>query len=379
MLVFSFIQNSYQHNTKIICDSEFSCVVSGVYNTSELIQLRKMISSGVYVKFDETKINVSQIKAIKFVNSSFNEVSVGFFDERLFKELEKIDLSGVGLTKFDIQDAYVGKVLLVDIQYNNLKTIGMIESSNKTQNKVKKIDMNNNNWNCVELLLILTNLTNLKIFPSASTDSTKTNTTNIHGIKCICSDENHIIRKLNQMIEKLDAYEVKDQKIKGIIQKTSEQVEKMETRFTEVNKEMSAALLDSQQKNEACNHSETMDLIINATSDNIKDFMYKKNNFFVDSNIFKIVDASYGGIFKGYGDITMIIRNLKKIIVDTVDTAAIKTEPQLLWKVLKISLISLCLVVLSIGIFMMRTRIRSLCSNSTLENHSVSYSTLNHL
>lgn len=376
LFVFSFIQNSYQHNAKIICDSEFSCVVSGVYNTNELIQLRKMISSGVYVNYDETKINISQVKAIKFVDSSFNEVTVGFFDEQLFKELEKIDLSGVGLTKFDLQDVYVGKVDLVDIQYNNLKTIGMNETSQQHLNKVKKIDMNNNNWNCVELLLILTNLTKLMIFAPGSTDSTKINTTNIHGIKCICSDENHILMKLNQLIEKLDVYEVKDQKVKEKIQKISEQMEKMKTRFIEGNKEMSAALLVSQLKNKACNHSEILDSNMNTTSSNIKDLLDKKHSVIFDSYIFKVVDASYDDIFKGYGDILMIIRNLKQIIVDT---ATIKTEPQILWKILKISLISLCLVVLSTAIFMMRTRIRSLCSNSTPESNSVSYSTLNHL
>ncbi|CAO1411505.1 unnamed protein product [Diamesa tonsa] len=334
-----------------------------------------MISSGVYVNYDETRINVLQIQAIKFVNSSFNEVPDGFFNETLFTKLEKIDLSGVGLMTLDLKDVYVGNVYFVDIQHNNLKTIGIngTSPSSKNQNEIK---INNNNWTCVELLSIMSDLATLEIWFSHSTYSTTTNTTNIHGIKCTCSDDNHILKKLNHLIGKFDDYDVKDQKTKENIQKLSEQMEKMQSRFLEENKEMSAAILVSKQTNEACKYSPFEDYIIQTKTSNMKDFLDKQSQVIFDSSIFKIVDASYGDIFQGYDDISMTVKNVKKTIVEI---PAIKTEPHMFWKVVEIIVATFVFVALSIGIFKMRTQIRSLCSKPKLEPNSVSYSALNHL
>ncbi|CAO1411497.1 unnamed protein product [Diamesa tonsa] len=327
-----------------------------------------MISSGVYVNYDETKINVSQIQVIKFVNSSFNEVPDGFFNETLFTKLKKIDLSGVGLMTLDLKDVYVGNVFIVDIRHNNLKTIG-INGTSPSSNNENQIEIDNNNWNCVELSSIMSDLTTLEIWFSYSTT---TNTTNIHGIKCTCSDDNHILKKLNHMIGKFDDSEVKDQKIKENIQKLSEQMEKMQSRFIEVNKEMSAAIQQANQMNETCNYSTFKEP---ATS-NMKDFLDKQSRVIFDSSIFKVVDSFYGEIFQGYENISMTIKNVKKTIVEI---PAIKTEPHMFWKVVEIILITLFFVALPIGMYMLRKRIRSLCSKPTLEPKSVSYLALNHL
>lgn len=372
----SFIQQSYQQNAKINCDSEFSCVISGVHNINQLNQLGKLISSGVYVNNNEPEIILSQIQAIQFVNSSFDEVPDGFFDERLFKELEKINISGVGLKKFNLKDAFIGKVYFVDIRHNSLNTIEMNGFTQRLSTKLNKIEIDNNNWKCIELLPIIAKLTLLNIFATASTDSTKTTSTNIYGIKCMCGDEEQMLMKLNQLIGKLDEYELKDQKLKENMRNITEQMVKMKFRFIEGNKETSAALLTIQNMTKACRFSKSMD-VINITSQNIYEISDVKNKEIFDSYIFKVVDASYEDIFKGYEDISKIIKNIKKIIVET---ATIKAEPKMLEKIVEISFISLCFVILTIGVFMMRTRIVRLCSTpSTAQSHSVSYSTLNEL
>lgn len=374
--VFSFIQHSYQQNAKITCDSDFSCVISGVHNISELNLLGKLISSGVYVNNNEPEINISQIQAIQFVNSSFNEIPDGFFDERLFKELEEINISGVGLRKFNLKDAYIGKVYFVDIRHNSLNTIGMKGFPQRLLTKLNTIEIDNNNWKCIELLPIIVNLTLHKIFATATTDSTKLKSTNIYGIECMCGDEQQILMKLNQFIGKLDEYELKDQKLKDNLKNITEQMEKMKSRFIEGNKEISAALLVVQNMTKACTYSKTMD-VINITSQDINDISDGKNKEIFDSYIFKVVDASFEDIFKGYEDISKIIKNLKKIIVET---ATIKAEPKMLGKIVEISLITLCFVVLAIGVFMIRTRIVRLCSTSSIsQSNIVSYSALNEL
>ncbi|CAO1411442.1 unnamed protein product [Diamesa tonsa] len=284
-----------------------------------------MISSGVYVNYDETKINVSQIQAIKFVNSSFNVVPGGFFDETLFTKLEKIDLSGVGLMTLDLKDVYVGNVYFVDIQHNNLKTIG-INGTSPSSNNQNQIEIDNNNWNCVELLSIMSDLATLKIKFYESTKSTTINTTNIHGIKCTCSDDNHILKKLNHLIGKFDDYDVKDQKTKENIQNIK--MEKMKSRFLEGNKEMGVEILISRQINEACNHSDATEKKILSVTSNMKEFLDKQSQVIFDSSIFKIVDASYGEIFQGHVNNDGVKINMSQIVKINFMNANFKELPE---------------------------------------------------
>ena len=377
--MFIFIQNSYQHIAKIVCDSVYSCEVSGVHNTTELKQLRNSISYGVFENYDQTTINISQIQTIKFVNSSFNEIPVGFFNESLFKELKKIDVSSVGLTKFNLKVIYVGKINFVDIQNNNLKTIEMHEISLPFSTQLINIEIDNNKWECLELSSILARLKLMNIFAHTTSDSSKTRTTNILGIKCICNNDHQNIMKLNELIDKFNENNLKDKVyIKDKIQEVSREMENMKTRFDDGSKKMKDTLLIVNDKNKACNHSEMMDLSINTTSQNIEDILVMQNQVIFDSYIFKVLDESYEDMFIGYENILKTLKYLKNIIVPK--EAAVKTNPKMVM-IIKIVFIILCFVVLLIGALLARTRIRNMCSsfNSNSKSFSVSYSTLNQL
>ena len=298
LILLLFIQKSYQHNATIVCDYTFSCVISGVSNTSELIQLKKIISSGVYVNHDDTslfnevpfrffedslfeefeeitfgsdlnsgkQINISQIIKISFINSNFQELPEGFFNETLFASLKTIDLSGVGLQKINL--AKFNMIEVLDISNNELTSVEI--SGHFKNTKIKFVNLKKNYWNCSYLTKLLESLSALDLKQTEITQN-EVHGCNILGIECFCSIGNQIDMKINEIFKAFKDQDIQHELVLDAFNGIKQNVENMEKRFNENSLKLQSTISSIQTIGNTCNNTADMDLIIEEIDENLEE------------------------------------------------------------------------------------------------------------
>lgn len=287
VIVVFLVNLSLQHTVSIDCDSNFDCKIFNIENSSELMKLKEKISSGFYIKADETQINISNIIKITFNNSKFQELPEGFFNDGLFGRLKIIKLSGVGLQKLSLDE--FSFIESLDISNNKLTSVEI--SGKFKQTNIEKINLQKNEFSCSYLSKLLQKLSELGI-KHKEVSKHDVHGCNILGIECFCSIENQIDLKLDEIFEAFKAQDPFYKFFLDAFDNLQQKMIDMDKSFNETILKLHSELLSIENIVNICNDTTIEVLMMEVLEDNIDESEQSKTNSDVETDIIINVNAT---------------------------------------------------------------------------------------